>query len=629
MTDQERFRLLVEAVKDYAIFILQPDGTVASWNTGAERMSGYSESEIVGRPLSIFYTPEDAAAGQPERELERARTEGRSVAEGWRVRKDGTRFWANSALTALRTDDGSVCGFVRLSRDDTEKRRAQEERERLLEAMEGQRRLFEMVLDHAPAAIAIFDAANLRVKWANLTFRQRLEEPWTGTDVIGMRLQKFLPEDRQEDVAALFRRVAATRRPHFDPEFELPRPGGDAVYVRFSLLPLGTEDLMVLLTDVSDSVLARKQMERANRLKSEFLASMSHELRTPLHTVIGFADLLAKGELNPKQHRQVERIQQGAKHLLSLINDILDLSKIEAGRMELHPENFLAGAALAEVMATIAPLAGAKRLSLSNRVAPDLVVRADRVRFQQILYNLLSNAVKFTRPGGSVWLESEVDAEFAAISVSDTGVGITPEDQKAIFDEFRQVGVTTKGVREGTGLGLAITQRLLHMHGGTIHVSSEPGKGSRFTFRLPLHASGKENHAPQAAAPVAAGVAAPSGRTILIADDSPAGREWLRDVFEPEFRVVEAVDGRDALECIQRERPDVVLMDIQMPEMDGYEAVRQLRADARFARLPVIALTAFAMQGDRERALEAGFDGYISKPVESDALRAALRPYVR
>src|SRR5574340_473308 len=187
MTEEQRFRLLVEAVKDYAIFMLDPDGAVASWNAGAERMAGYTSEEILGCHFRCLYPAGEAAAGQPERELEAAAAHGSAEAEGWRVRKDGSQLWAHTIMTAVYTDDGRIRGFARMTRDATQTKRAEQDRERLLEAMESQRRLFEMVLDHAPAGIAIFDGANQRVKWANPMFRQRLEPPWNITDITGKR----------------------------------------------------------------------------------------------------------------------------------------------------------------------------------------------------------------------------------------------------------------------------------------------------------------------------------------------------------------------------------------------------------------------------------------------------------
>ena len=231
------------------------------------------------------------------------------------------------------------------------------------------------------------------------------------------------------------------------------------------------------------------EVERANRLKTEFLASMSHELRTPLHTIIGFSELLGEeleGNLNEKQKRFVDHIHRDSLHLLELINDILDLSKIESGRIELQPEALDLAEVVEESLASIKPLGEAKSLTISARIAPVRGIRADRRRIKQILVNLLSNAVKFTPSGGQITVGIRIKSGFAEVSVVDTGVGIPPAEHEAIFDIFHQVGNTTKGVREGTGLGLAITRRLVEQHGGTIGVASEPGKGSRFTFTLPV-----------------------------------------------------------------------------------------------------------------------------------------------
>ena len=230
------------------------------------------------------------------------------------------------------------------------------------------------------------------------------------------------------------------------------------------------------------------ELEKASRLKTEFMARMSHELRTPMNAIIGFSDLLAEqaeGPLHETYARFVTHIREGARHLLALINDVLDLSKIEAGRIELSREEFPAAQTLSEVLSVIRPLALVKRLEMESRVEPDLRIFADRRRFKQILYNLLSNALKFTPEGGRVWVESSRRSGWLLFTVGDTGLGIAPADQAAVFLEFHQVGVTTKGVKEGTGLGLAITKRLVELHGGTIALESEPGRGSLFTFSIP------------------------------------------------------------------------------------------------------------------------------------------------
>ncbi|HTM12064.1 MAG TPA: response regulator [Bryobacteraceae bacterium] len=610
-----------------------------------------------------------------------------------------------------------------------------------------------------------------------------------------------------------------------------------------------------------------REVERANRLKSEFLASMSHELRTPLNTILGFSELLSEeraGVLNEKQKRFVTHIQRDAHHLLELINDILDLSKIEAGRLELRLESFAMAVAVAEVLTSIRPLAAAKNIAVDSDVDTSLMLQADRLRFKEILYNLLSNSIKFTPAGGRIWIESRVERGSVLFLVGDTGIGIAPQDQREIFESFRQASATTKGVREGTGLGLAITKRLVEHHGGRIWVESEPGKGSRFFFTLPIngepaagdetepsaettpagplllitshHAAWREevahlleregfatNIAASGAdafhkakglrpdlilldmdlagksgwetlhdlrtAPVTAGIPViivstaderkmgaalgaaacltkplakdsllravsktlklddslrvlivdddpetrqligdtleadghtpltagngdealrilgrshidaivldlllpgrngfeilteirarrewnripvmvltvkdldererdtlaaqsatvfmkgtgwrpallanlrrlagkSSGKRVLVADDNPAGRELVREILEDLVsNLVEAENGSDALEKIRRAPPDLVLLDIQMPEMDGFQVLREIRRDPALKSLRVVALTAFAMQGDRERALEAGFDDYITKPVTAAKLKAQL-----
>ncbi|HEV8413793.1 MAG TPA: ATP-binding protein [Bryobacteraceae bacterium] len=241
--------------------------------------------------------------------------------------------------------------------------------------------------------------------------------------------------------------------------------------------------------------MTNRELERANRLKSEFLASMSHELRTPLHTIIGFSELLGEeleGPLNEKQHRFIQHIHKDSLHLLELINDVLDISKIEADRLELRPEAFDFTALLAESLASVRSLAEAKSHILESASNVPRAVEADRLRIKQVLVNLLSNAIKFTPEGGRIGVDARVQESAVVVSVSDTGIGIPPEEHESIFDKFHQVGATTKGVREGTGLGLAITKRLVEQHGGSISVQSKPQQGSTFVFTLPLESAGRK-----------------------------------------------------------------------------------------------------------------------------------------
>src|SRR5882724_6527818 len=307
--------------------------------------------------------------------------------------------------------------------------------------------------------------------------------------------------------------------------------------------------------------LQNREVERATRLKSKFLASMSHELRTPLNAIEGFSGLLAEqtaGQLNDKQKRFVGHIKQGADHLLQLINDILDLSKIEAGQLEIRCEDFQVKDALPEVLSIIRPLAMAKNIRVQHKLETERPVHADRVRFKQILYNLLSNAVKFTPKSGQIDIECIEQENFICISVTDTGIGIQAEDQQVIFEEFRQVD--GGGAHEGTGLGLAITKRLTEQQGGRIWLESEIGKGSRFSFTLPMGNVTSGNASPDYV-PIVNSLAAP-GRDkplVLIVDDEAPARELLASYLEPEgYQVVVASSAAEALEKAQQLRPDAI-----------------------------------------------------------------------
>jgi PAS domain S-box-containing protein len=654
---EQRFRRLVESVSDYAIYMLDANGTVESWNPGAERIHGYQASEIMGKNFACLY-PEEGA--KPPQDLKAVADKGHVEVESWSLRKDGSRFWANSTISSLRDSNGRILGYANITKDLTNRKLATEERERLVAAMDAQRQLYQAVVEHAPAGIAIYDGESFRLKWANPTYRERLEEPYRSVEIVGRRLQEILPGAEKSGIADIFRKVAATGAAHFESEQELVGLTKGTTYWRWSLLPLSTAeqsapDLMIVVVDVTDQVSARRQIEelaaqlseerrslsvinqeldlrnreveRANRLKSEFLASMSHELRTPLHSIIGFSELLAEqesGELNPKQSRQLDHILRGARHLLSLINDILDLSKIEAGRMELHQESFLAQPAIGEVLTTIEPMAMPKGIRIANEVDRDLMVWADRLRFKQILYNLLTNAVKFTPQNGKVAISSSGDEESTEITVSDTGVGIPLEEQRAIFNEFHQAATTTKGVREGTGLGLAITRRLVEKHGGEIWVDSQPDQGSRFTFSLPTAASAGVQ-------PVAASTpAAPSGRIesapILVVDDESSARELLVTYLNSEgFRTATARNGDEALRKARQLQPDAITLDLMLHGKSGWETLNQLKRDPATAAIPVVIVSVL---DEKQTGLSLGAAEYLVKPVSKRSLLESLARHV-
>ena len=493
---QERLRLMVENVVDYAILMLDQEGRVVSWNAGAERIKGYRAEEILGQHFSKFYPLEDIERGKPQHELEVTTTEGRFEDEGWRVCKDGSTFWANVIITALRDDSGALRGFGKLTRDMTERKLAQE---------------------------------------------------------------------------ALLR--------------------------------------------------AKDEAERANKFKDRFLSTMSHELRTPLNAVLGFSDLLADeryGSLNERQKRYVSNIHSGGEHLLKLISDILDLSKIEAGRMDLAIQDVPIESAFSEVLSALRPLAEKKSQTLSQSAQPHLIVRADITRLKQMLTNLAGNAIKFTPEGGQIELEArQTDGEIR-IEVRDTGPGIPPEEQERIFQAFyrlRQSGEAT----EGTGLGLAITQRLAELHGSKLGLSSQVGEGSCFYFSLPAGVPTRRLRAPGANVKVSHGETI---KVLVIEDDRDSAQLIQSYLTSSGYESQSCEEPHNAVKVIAEFLPDVITLDLLMKPSNGWEVLLQLKRDPRTANIPVIVVS---IVDQPAIATTLGADEYLVKPIDKASLLAAVR----
>ncbi|HXO67217.1 MAG TPA: ATP-binding protein [Candidatus Dormibacteraeota bacterium] len=356
---------------------------------------------------------------------------------------------------------------------------------------------------------------------------------------------------------------------------------------------------------------ANTQVQEISRLKSEFLANMSHELRTPLNSILGFSEILKDnlaGTLSEEQRVEcLEAIHASGEHLLQLINDVLDMSKIEAGRMDLILGEYVVDAAIREVVTVVKSLAGRKGIELSVVVQPeDLVVYADKGKFKQVIYNLLSNAIKFTPDNGSVFVDAKILGEHSdlLVTVTDSGVGIPAEHIDKIWTEFYMIqGEHQK--QKGTGLGLALVRKLVELHGGKIEVFSQEGKGSTFTFTMPMQAARLREEQQLLS------------KMILVVDDNPSNLELTRMVLSGGgYRVEVATDGQEGMLKAKELQPALVLMDIQLPGIDGLAATRALKADPDTAGIKIVALTANAMKGAKEEALLAGCAGYIAKPID-------------
>ncbi len=487
------YRLLVDSVRDYAIFALDAEGHVLSWNAGAERLKGYAPEEIIGRHFSVFYPRADVEAGKTVWELETAIREGSVEDEGWRVRKDGTRFWANVVITALRDEAGTLVGFAKVTRDLTERRRGEE---MLRQSEERFRLLVQSVRDYA---IFMLDPAGRVVSWN--AGAERING-YTPEEIIGRHFSIFYPEADLEDGKPQWELETATREGKWEEEGWRVRKDGSVFWASVLIAALhGADGTLLGFTKVTRDLTERRaaqerlmaderriaEAEAASRARSEFLASMSHELRTPINATLGYTELMEMGvggDVTEQQRDFLGRIRSTQQHLLGIITDLLNYSRIEAGQVEYDLAPVPLGDIIDAVLPMVEPQALSKGLALVRGPCAGVLGIADRAKAQQIVLNLLGNAVKFTPAAGSVTIACAAEGKRAVITVADTGEGIEPNQQAAIFEPFVQLGRSLTSGHEGTGLGLAISRDLARAMGGDLTVRSVPGEGAVFTLAL-------------------------------------------------------------------------------------------------------------------------------------------------
>ncbi|NBO93144.1 MAG: response regulator [Planctomycetia bacterium] len=639
---------LLAAAADLAVFATDDNGLITFFNAGAERMFGYRAEDTLGQPIArLTSSPDDSRRHFPAAQLPPAKKDWREEFEARRekvraeildqtddlfIRQDGALIVARTLATGIRGRDGTLCGVLFLVQNITER---YSERERLKLMMEAARiGYWDLDVptdgatwsDNLPAIMGLPPGAMLgRAMWRTVVPPQQvgaIEAEWA----------KALADPTCSRKRVVYQLHPVSGGRWVEDSATIVRDGqGQAIRI------VGT--MMDVTERVSTSQAlerARDDAQRANEAKSFFLATISHEIRTALGGVIGMAEAMSRSPLDELQREQMTTLTRSAEGLLNLVNDLLDLSKIEAGKLELEQIPFSLGKLINEVMAMTTP-SPSVGLTIRHEIAPNVptVVRGDPNRLRQVLLNLLSNAVKFTQRG-EVSLSVETDGgergvstprfTFVRFTVRDTGIGIAPEQQERIFEPFSQANRSTARTHGGTGLGLAISAKIIERMGGRLEVRSTLGVGSQFFFCLPLPPA---SLAVVAETPQTLNVLELLGRPlhVLVIEDNPVNQMVLTMLLRQLGCTSEiAEQGSQGLTKRQNGRFDVVLMDLQLPDMDGVRTARLMRqAEGDGPRVPIVACTANAMETERSRCLAAGMDDYLTKPVRSGDLFGVFR----
>lgn len=655
---EERFRLLVEAVNEYAIYMLDPSGIVTTWNSGVQNIKGYSADEVMGKHFSMFYPKEAIEHGEPVRDLEAAKKFGKSEREGFVLRKDGSRFLASCLITALYDQNGTLTGFSKVTRDITERKEAENRLHRLNEDLEKRFELrtqemraretqLRVVTNSLPVLIAQVDSGQ-RLIFANEKFCQWVVAE--KAEVIGRHFRDIVGTEHYSVAAPYVKRVLHGEIVSYE-RFEREYENGaiDIVYNITFVPEIDDSGFVSGFILVANDVTKYKEIEEelkqekeradvANSTKSAFLANMSHEIRTPLGAILSFSELMLGQEMSSEERvRGAEVIKRNGFLLSNIINDILDLSKVEAGKLDIEKVAVHFDEIVNEVKSLLNLKATEKGIRLivsADGAIPD-VITTDPLRLRQILLNIVGNAIKFTQRGtveikiSLVPIDSVMKLRFL---VKDTGKGIKPEHAKNLFKPFSQEDVSTTRKYGGTGLGLVLSKKLANSLGGDVVLQeSIPDMGSTFAITIDPGDLKKVLFQNFETSPVEVATTVEqipdfSHLKVLLVDDSLDNQLIVTHLLKRTGVFIDtASNGREGVDKALAGNYDLVLMDLQMPILDGYGALNELKQLSY--KKPIIALTAHAMKEERVRCLESGFADHVSKPVDRQVLVKVISQY--
>jgi PAS domain S-box-containing protein len=616
---EERFRLLVSGVKDYAIFMLDPKGIVATWNAGAEYIKGYSAAEIIGSHFSRFYPPDAIQRHLPETELHGAMMQGRFEDEGWRLRKDGSRFWANVIITAVRNASGRLIGFSKITRDLTERRRHEEV---LRQSEERFRLLVEGVNDYA---IMMLNEEGFVTSWN--AGAERIKG-YKAHEAIGKHISHFYPAEAIRVNTPWEELTIARSKGRMEAEGWRVRKNGTLFWASTVVTGLRDSDgracgFAKVTQDLTERRHAETLADTAQRMH-EFIAMLAHELRNPLAPIRNAVALMGrKGLQDPTLEAMRQTIDRQSTQLTRLLDELLDVNRIARGQFTIEHDPVDMREVVGRAIESSRPLIDARGHNLTVKL-PDqsVTVLGDAVRLTQAIVNILNNAAKYTADGGSIAVTLCVRGTEVQISIRDSGKGIERDMLEKMFDLFVQIEPSAKDALGGLGVGLALVRRVVELHGGSVHARSEGrGRGTELITLLPL--SIQELRI----------VSGPSLRLepamqqlrVMVIDDNKDAADTFNLLLQSMGQIVCVVyDGVSALSVTRTFQPDVVLLDIGMPGMNGYEVARAFPANESGTKPILIAITGWGQEADRERAQAAGFQYHFIKPMGEDVLRSVL-----